>query len=97
MWDAQTIETGVLEEFAGLCRIPHPSGQEKAIAQHLTSQLEALGFSPMLDHAGNLLCDIPGSAGPQFIGCRLWYRSVRHYVSSAGAAASRPSSDHLHG
>lgn len=63
MWDAQTIETGVLEEFAGLCRIPHPSGQEKAIAQHLTSQLEALGFSPMLDHAGNLLCDIPGSAG----------------------------------
>ena len=60
MWDAQTIETGVLEEFAGLCRIPHPSGQEKAIAQHLTSQLEALGFSPMLDHAGNLLCDIPG-------------------------------------
>ena len=58
-----TLEQGVLEVFYALCRIPHPSGHEEAVARYLKGQLEALGLSPLLDQAGNLICDVPGTEG----------------------------------
>lgn len=91
MWDNQTIETGVLEEFVGLCQIPHPSGQEDAIARHLREQLERLGFSPRLDHAGNLFCDVPGSIGLED---RPWLAVQAHMdMVCVGAPDYSPSSD----
>ena len=58
-----TLEQGVLDIFYALCRIPHPSGHEEAVAQYLKAQLEAIGLSPQLDQAGNLICDVPGTQG----------------------------------
>ncbi len=58
-----TLEQGVLNAFYGLCRIPHPSGHEEAVAHYLASQLESIGLFPQLDEAGNLICDVPGTEG----------------------------------
>lgn len=62
-WNQEAVLQGVLEEFNGLCRIPHPSGHEEALAAYLTAQLTALGLASALDAAGNLICDVPGTAG----------------------------------
>lgn len=63
MWTDEAILAGVLEEFEAMCRIPHPSGQEAQVAAMLREQLAAWGYSPTLDAAGNLICNIPGTDG----------------------------------
>jgi len=48
------------ETFAALCRIPSPSGEEAAIARHVTRELERMGLAVEADARGNLLARIRG-------------------------------------
>ncbi len=65
------------ETFAALCAIASPSGQERACAQAVSSQLQALGVSVSEDGAGeavggdcgNLLARIPGSGDRWLLFC----------------------------
>ncbi len=60
------------ETFAQLCRIPSPSGRERACADWVAAELRSLGLEVSEDdtsaqtgaQAGNLLTRIPGSGGP---------------------------------
>jgi tripeptide aminopeptidase len=62
------------DTFTTLCRIPSPTGDERACADWITEQLESFGLTVDEDdagttigcNAGNLLTRIPGS-GPQSI------------------------------
>ncbi|MGH2842165.1 MAG: M20/M25/M40 family metallo-hydrolase [Solirubrobacteraceae bacterium] len=62
------------ETFATLCRIPSPSGDERACADWITAALQDLGLTVEEDdagsatggNAGNLLARMPGT-GPDFI------------------------------
>lgn len=51
--------------FAELCAIPSPSGHEERCSQRVQDELRALGLTPELDDAGNVLARIPGAAGAQ--------------------------------
>lgn len=62
-WNQEAVLQGVMKEFSGLCRIPHPSGHEGTLAAYLTAQLNELGLAPVLDNVGNLICDVPGTKG----------------------------------
>ena len=44
--------------FETLCRIPSPSGRERACADYVTGELRALGLEVIEDEAGNLLTRI---------------------------------------
>lgn len=57
------ILSGVLDEFYGLCAIPHPSGQEEKIGAYLMELLQRRGWMPQMDHRGNILCDVPATEG----------------------------------
>lgn len=57
------ICSGVLEEFYGLCAIPHPSGGEEKIGAYLMERLHSRGLAPTMDKRGNVFCDVPGTAG----------------------------------
>lgn len=59
----QNILEGVLEEFYGLCAIPHPSGHEERLGRYLMELLQGRGLTPQMDFRGNILCDIPATAG----------------------------------
>jgi tripeptide aminopeptidase len=72
---ATAIERARLhEEFAQLCRIRSVSGEERAIADHVTGLLRQLGHEVEEDESaavsgggsGNLLCRIPGE-GPRSV------------------------------
>ena len=62
------------DSFATLCRIPSPTGDERACADWIAGQLESLGLTVEEDdagaavdsNAGNLLVRIPGS-GPRSV------------------------------
>lgn len=60
---SQDILQGVLEEFYGLCAIPHPSGREEQLGGYLMQRLRQRGLTPQQDEMGNLLCDVPGTPG----------------------------------
>jgi tripeptide aminopeptidase len=61
---------GVLELFLDLAALPSPPGQERAVADHLTTELRGLGLEVAEDDAGpkigsdagNLYCRVPGNA-----------------------------------
>lgn len=57
------ICSGVLEEFYGLCAIPHPSGGEARVGTYLMERLKGRNLCPTMDQRGNILCDVPGTAG----------------------------------
>lgn len=65
------------ETFAALCRIPSPSYHERAIADHLTAELRAMGLDVDEDdagahvgaEAGNLLARIPGRSEASVLLC----------------------------
>ena len=57
------ILSGVLNEFYGLCAIPHPSGHEEQIGAYLMKLLQNRGWNPAMDHRGNILCDVPATEG----------------------------------
>ena len=60
--------TTVLELFTELCATPSPPGEERAVADRVIRELEALGLEVEEDDAGaeigstigNLLCRLPG-------------------------------------
>jgi tripeptide aminopeptidase len=60
----------MLDLFVELCAIPSPSGQERAVADRVTSELDAIGVPWDEDDsagaigstAGNVLCRLPGRA-----------------------------------
>ncbi len=49
--------------FEEICAIPHPSGHEIALREHLRSRAEAGGLTTTLDNAGNLLVEKTATAG----------------------------------
>ena len=53
----------VLEQFRTLCAIPHPSGHEEAVTDHLLDTLTALGLAPERDEALNVRCLLPATPG----------------------------------
>ncbi len=57
------ILAGVLQEFYGLCAIPHPSGGEARMGQYLMEKLQSRGLCPVMDPWGNIRCDVPGTPG----------------------------------
>jgi tripeptide aminopeptidase len=71
--DAQ--RTSLHDTFAGLCAIASPSGHERACAERIGAQLQALGLEVEEDRgyagsdAGNLLARIPGQAADSVLLC----------------------------
>lgn len=59
----QAVVDGVLEEFRGLCAVPHPPRHEAAVSARYRSRLEALGLSPVSDELGNLMAEVPAAPG----------------------------------
>lgn len=58
----QTIHE-ITELFVRFSTIPHPSGQEQALAAHLADLLRSWGGAVELDDHWNLRCDFPAAAG----------------------------------
>lgn len=59
----EAITAGILEEFRGMCAVPHPSHGEQAERELLSRRLETLGGTPAADAAGNLTADLPAAPG----------------------------------
>ena len=60
------IDPGILltlQFFSEFTRIPRPSGGEGEMRKYLVDLAEGLGWSYERDQAGNLLIEIPASAG----------------------------------
>ncbi len=57
------IIDGVLEEFLGLCDMPHASGNEQQISDYLMARLRRIGLSPMQDDSLNVIADMPATPG----------------------------------
>ncbi|MBM3942447.1 MAG: M20/M25/M40 family metallo-hydrolase [SAR202 cluster bacterium] len=51
----------LVRDFCDLVRIDSPSGQEEAVAQHLTRRLEALGLRVQRDAHGNVIASEEGA------------------------------------
>jgi tripeptide aminopeptidase len=66
------LTSRVVDLFLELCAIPSPPGQERAVADRITRELDAIGLEwdedgcgPAIGStAGNVLCRLPGRAGP---------------------------------
>ena len=57
------------ELFAALCRIPSPSGRERACADRVVAELRSIGVTPEADGTGNLLAQIPGRSDRTVLLC----------------------------
>jgi dipeptidase D len=53
----------VWRHFAALCRIPRPSGLEKAAASYVCEVARSVGVEPSVDAAGNVIVRVPASPG----------------------------------
>ena len=53
----------IVDLFRSLAAIPHPSGQEEALAHALNRLLLSMGGTVELDSVWNLRCDLPASPG----------------------------------
>ena len=60
----------LLKTFYDLVRIDSPSGEEEAISQDLTQRLEALGFTIVQDHHGNIIASEEGE-GPLMLSAHM--------------------------
>jgi dipeptidase D len=49
--------------FEQICAIPHPSGHEQALSQHIQSWARERGLAIVVDHVGNLIIRKPASKG----------------------------------
>lgn len=54
---------GIVEEFRGLCLVPHGSGNEAAESAYLAERLRRMGLSPAADGLHNLYADVPAAPG----------------------------------
>lgn len=57
------LEEGVLAEFMSICRFPHPSWHEGALADWLAGRFRDRGWAVYRDSLGNLRADIPAAPG----------------------------------
>jgi tripeptide aminopeptidase len=57
------------DTFAALCRIPSPSGHERACADHVIAELARMGVVAEEDEAGNLLARVPGRSERSLLLC----------------------------
>src|SRR4029079_8071185 len=55
--------------FAELCRIPSPSWEEAACAEHVSAELRGMGLEVEADEAGNLLARVRGRAERTILLC----------------------------
>jgi dipeptidase D len=51
------------ESFSNVCKIPHPSGHEKALCAYIKKMADELGLEAMIDHVGNLIIKKPATPG----------------------------------
>ncbi|WP_027708050.1 aminoacyl-histidine dipeptidase [Zooshikella ganghwensis] len=51
------------QHFAKICSIPHPSGYEAQLAEHIQHWATDLGLSVTQDHVGNLIIRKPATSG----------------------------------
>lgn len=64
MYSRETLlKNSTFRHFDELCRIPHVSGYEKALSDHLLAWARGLGLSAEQDEAHNLYIQKPASAG----------------------------------
>ena len=61
--DHKEILEGVLAEFSKLAAIPRKSGHEERIGMFLLKYLKAYNISAERDEIGNIIADIPATAG----------------------------------
>lgn len=61
--DPKQMTCEIVAEFTRLSAIPHPSGQEQALAQELAQALRQMGGSVQFDRCWNLRCDLPATSG----------------------------------
>jgi dipeptidase D len=55
--------TGFWRHFAALTRIPRPSHEEEQVVAHVLAWADAHGLATRRDDAGNLVVDVPATAG----------------------------------
>ncbi|MFH1999393.1 MAG: aminoacyl-histidine dipeptidase [Planctomycetota bacterium] len=53
----------VFKHFEDICGIPHPSGHEKKLADHIESFAKAKGFETLRDEFNNVVIRVPATAG----------------------------------
>lgn len=53
----------VLRHFEDICAIPHASGHEAALGDHVLALAKAQGLESLRDEAGNILVRVPATAG----------------------------------
>jgi dipeptidase D len=53
----------VFKHFADICSIPHPSGHEKALADHIEKFARSKGFEYKRDEADNVVIKVPATPG----------------------------------
>lgn len=53
----------VIKEFSALNKIPRSSGHEEAVAQYLTEQGLAMGYTTIKDEANNVIIEVPAAKG----------------------------------
>lgn len=60
--DSEILD-GVLDLFEQICSIPHRSGNEKALSEHLAARCAQQGWQTQTDSLHNLRVDIPAAPG----------------------------------
>lgn len=61
--DEEEILNGVLDQFAAMCRYPHPSLGEGPLADYVETLLRQRGLCPMRDEWNNIMADVPATPG----------------------------------
>lgn len=59
----EEIRSGILSQFAELCRHPHPSYGEGPLADYVEELLIQRGLSPVRDAWNNIMADLPPTPG----------------------------------
>lgn len=59
----EEILNGVLDQFAVMCRYPHPSWSEGPLADYVENLLRERGLSPIRDEWNNIMADVPAAPG----------------------------------
>ena len=57
------LSSRLLSEFRALCKVPHPSGHLDAMRQYIIGRVERAGLMAMVDEVGNILVEVPATAG----------------------------------
>ncbi|MBQ7237948.1 MAG: beta-Ala-His dipeptidase [Bacteroidales bacterium] len=55
----------IWEEFYALCQVPHPSGHLSAMRSYILDKVKKAGLIALVDEVGNILVQVPATAGWQ--------------------------------